>query len=82
MTKVRFIHENCEKKLADDRSLPNNAYLVEYETEGKTQYDIVQSVKVVDIFDQYYDKYKKGLKSIAQAEGTVNPKLWSGKTNG
>ena len=79
MTKVRFIHENCDKNLADNSKLPNNAYLVEYETEGKTQYDVVQSIKVVDIFDQYYDKYKKGLKNITQSAGTVNPKLWNGK---
>ena len=82
MSKVRFIHENCDKKLADNKSLPNNAYLVEYEVEGKTQYDVVQSIKVVDIFDQYYDKYKKGLKKITQSEGTINPKLWSGKKDG
>ena len=81
MTKVRFIHENCDKKLADSNKLPNNAYLVEYETEGKTQYDVVQSIKVADIFDEYYDKYKKGLKNITQSSGTVNPKLWNGKTD-
>ncbi len=81
MTKVRFIHENCDKKLADNGRLPNNAYLVEYETGGKTQYDVVQSIKVVDIFDEYYDKYKKGLKNITQSAGTANPKLWNGKTD-
>ena len=80
MTKerVRFIYENCESSKANDRSLPNNAFLVTYEEGGETKYDVVQSTKVVDIFDRYYDKYKKGLISITQGGGTANPKLWNG----
>ena len=79
---MRYIHENGKKDLADNKYLPNNAYLVEYKVEGETRYDVVQSVKVVDIFDEFYDKYKKDLINITQSEGTVNPKLWSGKTDG
>ena len=79
---MRYIHENGKKDLADNKYLPNNAYLVEYKVEGETRYDVVQSVKVVDIFDEFYDKYKKDLVNITQSEGTVNPKLWSGKTDG
>ncbi len=76
--KVRFIFENCDSTKAKDRSLPNNAYLVTYVEGGETKYDVVQSIKVVDIFDRYYDKYKKGLISITQSAGTANPKLWNG----
>ena len=79
---MRYIHENGKKDLADNKYLPNNAYLVEYKVEGETRYDVVQSVKVVDIFDEFYDKYKKDLVNITQSEGTINPKLWSGKTDG
>ena len=82
MSKVRYIHENCDKDLANNIRLPNNAYLVEYESDQKTQYDVVQSIKVVDIFDEYWDKYKSGLKNITQSKGQVNPKLWDGKTDG
>ena len=80
MTKerVRFIYENCESSKANDRSLPNNAFLVTYKEGEETKYDVVQSSKIVDIFDRYYDKYKKGLISITQGGGTANPKLWNG----
>ncbi len=78
---MRYIHENGKKDLADNKTLPNNAYLVEYKVEGETRYDVVQSVKVVDIFDEFYDKYKKDLVNITQSAGTINPKLWSGKTD-
>tara|TARA_B100001057_G_C22519159_1_gene821136 strand:- start:452 stop:718 length:267 start_codon:yes stop_codon:yes gene_type:complete len=82
LSKVRYIHENGKKDLADNKYLPNNAYLVEYKVEGETRYDVVQSVKVVDIFDEFYDKYKKDLINITQSSGDVNPKLWNGKTDG
>ena len=82
MSKVRYIHENCDKDLANNIRLPNNAYLVEYKVGQNTQYDVVQSIKVVDIFDEYYDKYKSGLKNITQSKGQANPKLWDGKVDG
>lgn len=79
--KVRFIHENCDKNLSENKSLPYNSYLIEYELEDGLHYDIVQSVKVVDIFDHYYDKYKSKLKKITQSSGNVNPKVWNGKVS-
>ena len=33
--------------------------------------------KAVDIFDHYYDKYKKGFKSLTQSKGTMRPNLWN-----
>ena len=81
MSKVRYIHENCKKDLANNGKLPNNAYLVEYKVKDETRYDVVQSTKVVDIFDEFYDKYKKDLINITQSAGTANPKLWNGKTD-
>ena len=33
----------------------------------------------VDIFDEYWDKYKEGLQKIDFAEGNVKPSLWNRK---
>ncbi len=74
---MKILHENCDPKLADDRQLPYTAYLVQYELEGKAAYDIAVSTKAVEIFDHYYDKYKKGFKKFQQSGGTVDPRRWS-----
>lgn len=76
---LQFIHQNCSPEIAKDKSLPYTAYLVEYETDGKVSYDIVNSQKRVEIFDYYWDKYREGLKSFKQTEGRINPKLWGEK---
>lgn len=73
---VKFIHQDCDPDLANDRSLPYNAYLVTYEYDGQTKYDIVQCGKKIEIFDHYWDRYREGLKTFKQTEGRVNPKLW------
>jgi hypothetical protein len=62
--------------LANDRSLPCTAYLVQYEIDEAIAYDIVIPNKKVDIFDYYWDKYRKGFKGFKQSEGRANPKLW------
>ena len=74
---MRTIHTNCDPSLAADRSLPTSAFLVEYIQGETSHYDIVMSAKRVDIFDHYWDLYKKDLVNITQAEGRVNPKLWN-----
>ena len=33
----------------------------------------------VDIFDQYWDKYKEGLQDINFAQGNIKPALWNRK---
>jgi len=73
---MKILHENCDPKLADDRSLPYTAYLVEYEIDGAKAFDIVIPDKKVELFDYYWDKYREGLKGWKQSEGRVNPKLW------
>ena len=70
---VTIIQEKCDPKAADDKKLPNNAYLIQYEVEGKVVHDIAMAQKAVDIFDQYYDKYKKGFKWLKQAGGQLKP---------
>ena len=76
-TFMRVIHEKCDPKLADDRQLPYTAYLIQYEVEGKIEHDIAMGSRAVDIFDHYYDKYKKGFKWLKQTQGTVRPNLWN-----
>ena len=49
------------------------------EVEGKVVHDIAMSQKAVDIFDHYYDKYKKGFKWLKQAGGQLRPNLWNAK---
>ena len=74
---MRVIHEKCDPKLAEDRQLPYTAYLIQYEVEGKIEHDIAMGSRAVDIFDHYYDKYKKGFKWLKQTGGTVSPNLWN-----
>jgi len=73
---MKILHENCDPELANDRSLPYTAYLVEYEIDGAKAYDLVIPDKKVELFDHYWDKYREGLKGWKQSEGRVNPKLW------
>ena len=74
--KLKIIHEKCDPKLADNPKLPYTAYLVEYVEDDKTYYDIALCQKQVEMFDHYYDKYKKGLKGWKQSNGKISPKLW------
>ena len=77
MGSIRMIHRDCDPSLAQDRTLPYTAYLVEYIQGETTHWDIVSSPKRVDIFDDYWDKYREDLIGFTQTEGRVNPKLWN-----
>ena len=74
-----IIHEKCEKAAAEDKTLPRNAYLVTYVEKEKVVYDIVMADSKVDVFDDYWDKYKEGLQTITFAQGNVRPSLWNNK---
>jgi len=74
---MKILHHNCDSSLANDRSLPNSAYLVTYKLDGAICYDIVIADKKVDIFDYYWDRYRNDLIKFKQAEGRANPKFWS-----
>ena len=73
---MRVISKECDPSLATDRSLPYTAYLIEYSQEGITKFDIVSSSKQVEIFDYYWDLYKKDFINMTQTEGRTNPRLW------
>tara|TARA_B100000085_G_scaffold17772_1_gene15314 strand:- start:598 stop:864 length:267 start_codon:yes stop_codon:yes gene_type:complete len=74
--KLKIIKEDCDPVDAQDKSLPTNAFLVEYRVDDASHFDLVISAKQVDIFDHYYDQYKKNFVTMNQAEGRINPKLW------
>lgn len=74
---ITVIHEKCEPKAAEDGKLPYTAYIIQYVEEGKTHHDIAVGDKAADIFDHYYDKYKKGFKWLKQTKGKVRPNLWN-----
>jgi len=71
----KILHQDCDPTLAQDRSLPYTAFLVEYLYDGLTKFDIATGAKQVDIFDDYWDKYRSVV-NMTQTEGRVNPKLW------
>lgn len=73
---MKILHRDCDPSLADDKSLPYTAYLVEYLQDGITKFDIVITNKKVDIFDYYWDNYRNDFIRMTQSEGRVNPKLW------
>ena len=73
---MKFIHKECDPSVAQDRSLPYTAYLVEYLQDGMTKFDIVSANKRVDIFDYYWDLYRQDFVNMTQTEGRTNPKMW------
>ena len=74
---ITVIHEQCDLEKDNNTKLPYTAYLVQYEVEGKETYDIAMGSGQVEIFDAYYDKYKKGFKWLKQTQGTTRPNLWN-----
>ena len=56
---MKIIAEGCDKAAADNKQLPYTAYLVEYKKDDKITYYIAIANKALDLFDHYYDKYKK-----------------------
>lgn len=74
---IKIVHENCDPEKAEDKTLPYTAYLVTYLQDGKKTYDVSICNKKVDLFDHYYDKYKKDFIRFDQAEGRMNPKMWN-----
>ena len=81
MNLMKILFENCDPDKAEDRTLPNNSFLVEYKVDegAVSSYDIAAAAKQSEIFDHYYDKYKKGFVTMNQTEGRINPKLYGNK---
>lgn len=73
---MKILHANCNPDLANDTSLPYTAYVVTYKLDGQICYDIVLAAKKVEIFDHYWDHYRRDFIGMKQTEGRANPKLW------
>lgn len=73
---MKILHENCDPKLAEDRTLPYNAHIVTYQVDNEIKYDITTADKKIDIFDYYWDKYRENLIGWKQSEGRINPRMW------
>ena len=78
---MKILHEDCDPKLAQDKKLPYTAYLVCYEKDntGTLHHDLTVAGTQVELFDHYYDKYKKGFQWMKQSEGRIAPHLWQTK---
>ena len=76
----QVLQENTTLEKANDKSFPSDAYLVWYNVEGNETLDVTRSAKKSNIFDMYYDKYKKDLKRIEYGPGTINPTQWGYKS--
>ena len=70
---ISTLAENCNPQEDNNTKLPYTAYLVEYKVDEEVRYDIAMGDKQVDVFDAYYDKYKKNLIGMKQSEGRVQP---------
>jgi hypothetical protein len=74
---LKVISKECDPSLATDRSLPYTSYLIEYLQDDITKFDIVTGDKQSEIFDHYWDLYKKDFVNMTQTEGRKNPRLWT-----
>jgi hypothetical protein len=75
-----LIHKQCDKSLANDRSLPIDSYVITYLIDNEKMYDIIQASSICEVFDKYYDEYGKGsVQEIKWTNGKVNPKTYGYK---
>ena len=54
--KITVFEQGIDRDNFDDRELPTDIHLVEYEIDGTLYFDSVRAYKTVDIFDFYYDR--------------------------
>lgn len=70
------IKQNCTLEEAKDTQVPNDAYIVTYQIDGKTYYDLTRCGKRSNLFDMYYDNLGSVVRNIDWGYGKINPKLW------
>jgi len=54
---------------------PSDAWIVLYEIDDAVHRDLTRGTRV-KLFDMYYDKFGKGVKSIDYGRGIIKPALW------
>ncbi len=74
---MKTIETDCDNALSQDKTLPTNAFLIEYTLDGMTKFDIVMAGKKSEIFDHYWDNYRHDLLNITQCDGRISPKLYN-----
>jgi hypothetical protein len=83
LTKKRYgctiLQTNCDPSAANDKTLPTDAFLVEFRVDGQSYYDITRTQKETKLFDMYYDKFGKEFVKFSWTKGTIKPKLWGYK---
>lgn len=67
--------ERAKSEQLSSTQFPTDAYVIEYQVEDKTFHDITRGTQVT-LFDMYYDKFKRELKSISYGKGNIRPGLW------
>lgn len=74
------LKQNCTLEEAKDVQVPNDAYIITYEINGKICYDLTRCGKKVNIFDMYYDNLGPVVRNIDWGYGKLNPKTWGYKS--
>ena len=74
---MKILKQDCKRDEAQDKTLPYTCYLIIYKVDDVEKYDIAMGSKQSEIFDYYYDLYKKNFVTMLQAEGRVAPNMWN-----
>jgi len=70
------LKQNCSLIEAKDTTVPNDAYIVTYEINGKIHYDLTRCNKKSNLFDMYYDNLGPVVRSIDWGYGKISPRVW------
>ena len=67
-----------------DPELPTDTHIIQYVIDGETSYDAIRAYKKSNIFDEYYDKFKRDgitatVVAITNGYGRIKPKLYGYK---
>ena len=72
---TEILIENGTLDEVNTTDAPSDAWIITYEIDGTPHRDLTRGTRV-NVFDMYYDKFKKGLKSIDYGYGNIKPNLW------
>ena len=68
--------ERANDEHLQSNKFPTDSYIIEYQVNNETFFDLTRGTQVT-LFDMYYDKFKKELKSIKYGKGNIKPALWN-----
>ena len=71
--------ENGSLQDVSSPEYPTDAYIITYTLDDQVKYDLTRGTKT-NLFDMYYDKFKRGLRDIQYGKGTISPKVWGHRT--